>query len=128
MYKVLVQLMAISLEIIKTIFKSNTNLIIENLALRQQLANYKAKKTKPRLTDLDRSFWIALKQTWCNWKDFLVIVNPETVIDWQNRRFKKHWTRLSTKNKRPGRKRLRKEIRDLLFRIAGENYWGAPRI
>ncbi|MFC1863528.1 integrase, partial [Thermodesulfobacteriota bacterium] len=57
-----------------------------------------------------------------------MIVNPETVIDWQNRRFKKHWTRISTKNKRPGRKRLRKEVRDLIFRIAGENHWGAPRI
>ncbi|MFC1864128.1 hypothetical protein ACFL1Z_09290, partial [Thermodesulfobacteriota bacterium] len=61
MYKVLVQLMAISLEIIKTIFKSNNKLILENLALRQQLTTYQAKKTKPRLTDLNRSFWIALK-------------------------------------------------------------------
>jgi hypothetical protein len=42
--------------------------------------------------------------------------------------FKKHWTKISTKNKKPGRKRIKKEIRDLIFRMAGENHWGAGSI
>ena len=29
---------------------------------------------------------------------------------------------------KPGRKRTNKEIRDLIYRMAGENNWGAPRI
>ena len=103
-------------------------MIIENLALRQQLAIYQTKKTKPRLTNFDRSFWIALKQSWNKWIDHLIIVRPETVVDWQKRRFNKYWTKISTKNKKPSRKRIKKEIRDLICRMAGENRWGAPRI
>jgi len=34
--------------------------------------------------------------------DSLIIVKPETVIDWQRRRFKKYWTNKSVKRKRLG--------------------------
>ena len=30
-------------------------------------------------------------------------------------------------DQKTGRKRINKEIRDLIFRMAGENRWGAPR-
>jgi len=124
----LTRLFTIILKIIQTLFKSKSDLVLENLALRQQLAKYQAKNIKPKLTDLDRSFWVALRQVWGKWIDFLIIVKPETVIDWQRRRFKRYWTKLSTKNKKPGRKRIKKEIGDLINRMAGENHWGAPRI
>ena len=101
---------------------------MENVALRQQLSVYQIKKTAPKITDVDRSFWVALKQVWAKWFDSLIIVKPETVIDWQKRRFKRHWTKISTKNKKLGRKHIKKEIRDLIYRMAGENHWGAPRI
>jgi putative transposase len=127
-YQVLIRLFIILIRIIQISHKSKSELILENLALRQQLAIYKTKKTKPKLSNLDRSFWIALKQTFSKWTDYLVIVKPETVIDWQNQKFKKHWAKISTKNKKPGRKRINKEIRDLIYRMAGENRWGAPRI
>jgi len=123
-----IRLFKIFLKTIQTLFKSKSNLLFENMALRQQLSIFLIKKTKPRLTDLDRSYWVALKQVWEKWTGSLVIVKPETVIDWQRRRFKKHWTKLSTKNKKPGRKRTKKEIRDLIYRMAGESPWGAPRI
>ena len=58
----------------------------------------------------------------------MIIVKPETVIDWQRERFKKYWTKISSQNKRPGRKRIKKEIRDCIYRMAGDNRWGAPRI
>jgi len=35
-------------------------LVLENLALRQQIALYKRKHKRPRLTRRDRWFWIAL--------------------------------------------------------------------
>ena len=69
-----------------------------------------------------------LKQSWSKWIGTLVIVKPETVIDWQRRRFKKHWTKISSKNKKYGRNITRKEIRDLIYQMAIENNWGAPRI
>ena len=127
-YRVLVGFFFVLIKFIQIVRKSKSELIIENLALRQQLAIYQTKKTKPRLTNFDRSFWIALKQSWNEWIDHLIIVKPETVVDWQKRRFNKHWTKISTQNKKPGRKRIKKEIRDLIYRMAGENRWGAPRI
>jgi hypothetical protein len=43
-------------------------------------------KVKPKLTNLDRSFWIAFKQSCIKWKDLLVIVKPETIISWQKQK------------------------------------------
>ena len=127
-YRVLIRFFIILIKILQIIRKSREELVLENLALRQQLAVYQTKKTKPKINDEDRCFWIALKQSWSKWMDLLVIVKPETIIDWQKRRFKKHWTKISTKDKKPGRKRIKKEIKDLIYRLAGENNWGAPRI
>lgn len=127
-YRIIIRFFIISIRLIQIFSKSKEELIMENLTLRQQLAIYQTKKIKPKLTNLDRSFWVALKQSWNKWVDTLIIVKPETVIDWQNRRFKRHWTKISTQNKKPGRKRIKKEIRNLIFRMAGENRWGAPRI
>lgn len=128
LHRVLIRFFIIFIRFLQIIRKSREELIIENLALRQQLATYQIKKTRPNITDIGRSFWIALKHSWSKWTDCLIIVRPETVIDWQKRRFKKHWTKISTQNKKPGRKRIKKEIRDLIYRMAGENNWGAPRI
>lgn len=36
------------------------DLAIENLALRQLLAVYKEAQPRPRLTDVDRRFWVLL--------------------------------------------------------------------
>ena len=58
----------------------------------------------------------------------LVIVAPDTVLRWQRRRFRAHWTKLSG---RPtsGRPRVSAEIKALVTRLAAANpLWGAPRI
>ena len=62
MYRVVIDILIILTKISKTVFKSKNDLIIENLALRQQLSTYKAKKIKPTMKERDRSFWIALKK------------------------------------------------------------------
>jgi putative transposase len=66
LYRVFVGFLSILIKVIKVIPKSKSELIIENLALRQQLAIYQTKKSKPKLLDLDRTFWIALKQSGIN--------------------------------------------------------------
>jgi hypothetical protein len=128
MYQAISRLFIIVLKVIRILFKNKNDLITENLALRQQLAACKTKKIRPRLCDMDRSFWVALKQAWSNWADALIIVKPETVVDWQRRRFKKYWWEKSSRNRRPGRRRIDQEIRDLIKQMARENKWGAPRI
>src|SRR5437764_14591631 len=70
-------------------------LALENLALRQQLAVYRRTVARPRLRRGDRLFWVALSRLGRGWKQALVIVAPDTVLRWQRRRFREHWTRLS---------------------------------
>src|SRR5215813_7165993 len=70
-------------------------LALENLALRQQLAVYKRTVPRPRLRKTDRLFWAWLARVWAGWRAALVIVAPDTVLRWQRRRFREHWTKLS---------------------------------
>ena len=55
-------------------------LLLEILALRQQLAVLKGQRCRPRLTTPDRVFWVMLRRFWSGWKRALVIVRPETVV------------------------------------------------
>jgi hypothetical protein len=89
-----------------------------------------AKNKRPIfITDLTRSYIIALKEAWSKWADALVIVKPETVINWQRRRFKKYWRDLSSKGKKPGRLSIKNEIKILIKRMAIDNLnWGATKI
>jgi hypothetical protein len=64
------------------LFRSRRNLLLENIALRQQLITLKRKHTKPRLSHFDRLFWVMVRRMWSKWKDALVIVTPETVVGW----------------------------------------------
>ena len=106
--------------------RSRSDLILENLALRQQIAVLTRTKHRPRLEPEDRILWVALRQSWSRWRDALAIVKPETVVSWHRSAFRRYWTSLS----RPaGRPRLGAEIRALIVRMASENpTWGAPRV
>ena len=73
-------------------------LALENLALRQQLAVYRRMVTRPKLRPTDRLFWVWVARVWAGWRQSLVIVTPGTVLRWQRRRFREHWT---TRSGRP---------------------------
>ncbi len=42
-------------------FRSQNDLALENVALRQQLANFKQRQPRPARTDADRAFWVLLR-------------------------------------------------------------------
>ena len=108
---------------------SRRDLLLENLVLRQQLVTLQRGNGRPKLSHLDRLFWVAVRRLWSKWKQALVIVNPETVVRWHRTGFRLYWSWLSGHQKAFGRKRISKEVRDLIFRMAAENpTWGAPRI
>ena len=69
-------------------FRSRNQQAVVELALRQQLATYSATGSKPRLTSLDRAFWVALFWFWPRWKEVLLIVKPDTVVRWHRRGFR----------------------------------------
>ena len=61
-------------------FRPRASLVIENLALRQQLAILRRTTPRPRLRPFDRAFWVLLSRTWSRWAECLAIVKPATVI------------------------------------------------
>ena len=105
-------------------------IVLENLALRQQLAIFKRIHKRPRLTTRDRWFWILLTHVWKDWRTALVVVQPDTVVRWHRERFRRFWAQLSKSSLRPrGRPAISREIRELVRRMAIANpLWRAPRI
>ncbi len=110
---------------IKRLFSSRKSLLLENLALRQQLAVLKRRNKQPRLNVLDRFFWIAFRKLRAGWRECLLIVMPPTVVRWHRAGFRLYWKLLSKCCAAPGRKRINKETRELIFRMVAENpTWG----
>jgi hypothetical protein len=113
---------------IASIVRSRMALQIEVLALRHQLAVYQRAGRRPRLGPADRLLWAWLSRAWSGWREALVFVQPRTVINWQHKRFRDYWTRLSRQG-RVGRPPVAKEIRDLIRKMSDANpMWGSPRI
>jgi putative transposase len=111
------------------LFDSRRDLLLENLALRQQLLSLKRRKPRPRLARLDRLFWVVARRLWPKWKHALVIVTPETVVRWHRAGFRLYWKWLSRHRITLGRKRISKEAQNRIFRMVAENpTWGSPRI
>jgi hypothetical protein len=77
------------------IFCTRQSLMLENLALRQQLAVLKRKHPRPRLGPLDKLFWVVVHGFW---KGALVLVLPETVVRWHRAGSQLYWTMLSREN------------------------------
>lgn len=115
--------------IIRT-FRSRRGLMLENLALRQQLAVLKRKHPRPKLGPLDKLFWVVTLRFWSRWKETLFLVLPETVVRWHRAGFRRYWAMLCKARKRVGGgRRICKQIRELIFQMVVENPgWGAPRI
>ncbi len=95
---------------------------IVELALRQQLATYARQQSKPRLTSLDRVFWVALFRFWPQWKRSLVIVKPDTVVRWHRKGFGLYWRWISKPG--PGRPAISPEVRSLIKEFACDNGCG----
>jgi putative transposase len=117
----------ILLETLGSIVRTHRELALENLALRQQLAVWKARQPRPRLTATDRIFWVLLSRLWKNWRTSLQVVRPETVVRWHRHGFRGYWAWKS--RRRRGRPIISTELRDLIRRMSYANpLWGAPRI
>jgi len=68
--------------------RSHRTLLLENLALRQQLAVLKRKHPRPRMGAVDKIFWVFARRFWSAWKQSLVLVHPETVVRWHRAGFR----------------------------------------
>ena len=70
------------LMLFQLVLKDRTQLALENIALRQQLAVYKLTVKRPKIEDRDRIFWLTVMGMLREWKEALVIVQSQTVIRW----------------------------------------------
>ena len=66
------RLLRILLRTLLSAVRMRRELALENLALRQQLAAWKARQPRPRLREMDRIFWIVLSSLWKNWRRSLL--------------------------------------------------------
>lgn len=78
----MLKLMRLLLRVFRSVFRSRTDLILENVALRQQIAVLCRAKRRPRLLPEDRGFWVLLRRVWARWATALIIVKPGTVVRW----------------------------------------------
>jgi hypothetical protein len=98
---------------------------LEIIVLRHELAIIRRTTRCPAITAVDRVFLAAASRLLprVRWRSF--IVTPTTLLRWHRRLVARRWTYT-----RPvGRPPLRREIRDLVLRLARENpRWGYPRM
>jgi hypothetical protein len=65
--------------------------MLENLALRHQLAVLQRSAPKPNLRNSDRVLWVLLQRCWSDWQRVLVIAQPRTVLNWHRMGFRLFW-------------------------------------
>ena len=96
--------------VIRAALRSRSDLVTENLILRQQLAILTRPTRKaPRLRFRDRLFWVVVRAVCRDWRRHLVVVRPETVIGWHRQGWRLFWRWKS--RTRGGRTRVSSEVR-----------------
>jgi hypothetical protein len=112
---------------VRALVVPKADLLLENLALRQQLAMFCRDKPKPQARTSDRLFWVLLARSWKKWRRVLTVVQPDTVVRWHRAGFRLYWRWKSCKGS--GRPPLADALRALIRHISRQNpLWGAPRI
>jgi transposase InsO family protein len=106
--------------------KSRSTLAAENLLLRKQLALFQERKVRSlRANDSTRWVMTFLSRLF-DWREALVIVQPDTLLRWHRKGFPLFWRWKSGPTGRPS---LPRDLRQLIRRMAADNpTWGEERI
>ena len=80
MLRFLMSIPELMIRLVRSLLAGPVTLAAENLALRQQLAALQRKSARPRLSAWDRVLWILLARWFRDWRSWLVIVQPATVV------------------------------------------------
>ena len=108
-------------------FRCWHDLALEVLALRHQLMVLEGQTRRPRLHRSDRYLWLVLMRVGSNWRNPLIILEPETLIGWQRTGFRIFWRWKS--RRRLGRPEKDEELIQVIRRMWSANpTWGSPRV
>jgi putative transposase len=100
-------------------------LAAENLFLRNQLALYQERRTKPRRADAAMRVALVFLSQFLNWRSVLMVVKPETLILWHRQGWRLFWRWKS----RPGRPTIPVDLQRLIVAMARANpTWGEERL
>ena len=94
---------------IRLLPRARRDLVLENLALRHQLAVCMRSRRRPPLRDSDRRFWSALARGWAGWRDALTVVQPDTVVRWHRTAWRQYWT-WKSRRRGAGRPRISAQV------------------
>ena len=72
--------LSLLVNLLQLVVKERTQLVLENIALRHQLAGYKRSVARPNIKDSDRIFWLTVMRMLKDWRQALVFVQPDTVV------------------------------------------------
>ena len=103
-----------------TLFYDQQSLVLENLALRQQLSVLQRSVKRPQFTNSDRCFWILLSRFWSLWRSVNTLMQANTIIRWHQRGFRYYW-RLKSQCSKPGRPKIDRELRQLIRDLHVDN-------
>ncbi|HSH82602.1 MAG TPA: integrase core domain-containing protein, partial [Herpetosiphonaceae bacterium] len=113
--------------VVADLARSKSDLIAENLLLRQQLIVLNRSVKRPRFMPIERGLFVLLASKIQHWKDALLIIKPETVLRWHRAGFRLFWKRKS--RVRSYAPKLPTETITLIKEMATNNHlWGAERI
>ena len=113
------------LQLVALRFRSSEFKDLEIVVLRHELAILRRRTRRPATTWTDRFFLASASRLLprTRWRSF--IITPATLLAWHRRLVAKRWTY----TRRAGRPPIRREIRELVLRLARDNpRWGYQRI
>jgi hypothetical protein len=70
-----------------SLFKFQRQLVLENLALKQQVTMLRKSVKRPRATTADKLFWIFFSRYVEGWRQVLHGLHPDTVVRWHRQAF-----------------------------------------
>ena len=103
-----------------SLLKSQRQLRLENLALMQQVAMLQQSVKRPRVSTVDRTFWILFSRYVDGWRKTLHALHPDTILRWHRQGFRLYW-RLKSRGPRPGRPPIDKTLRKLIPEMQATN-------
>lgn len=106
----------------RAMFSERRNLLLENIALRQQLVVLRRQVVRVRLKPRDRVFWAVLSRLWSRSRECLFLVQPATVRGWQRAGFRLFGRLKSCRAS--GRPRVLPEVQRLIREMSTANRLG----